>query len=67
MPKSIPNKHLNELIVVQVPILVDVGALDHFLKLLLCQLLTKVSHYVAELISSDYAVPFYVYDLKCLE
>merc|ERR1719480_468932 len=47
--RSLGHHHLNELLVVDLPVAVHVGLADHLVHLLVRELLAKVRHHVPEL------------------
>mmetsp|Transcript_5766 Transcript_5766/g.11783 ORF Transcript_5766/g.11783 Transcript_5766/m.11783 type:complete len:206 (+) Transcript_5766:195-812(+) len=60
------HHHLDELLVVDLPVTVNVGLADHLVNLLVGQLLTKVGHHVTQLSSGDEAVAVLVEHLEGL-
>eukprot|EP00413_Alexandrium_margalefii_P011874 CAMPEP_0204533936 /NCGR_PEP_ID=MMETSP0661-20131031/12586_1 /ASSEMBLY_ACC=CAM_ASM_000606 /TAXON_ID=109239 /ORGANISM="Alexandrium margalefi, Strain AMGDE01CS-322" /LENGTH=124 /DNA_ID=CAMNT_0051540357 /DNA_START=83 /DNA_END=454 /DNA_ORIENTATION=+ len=65
--RSLRHHHLDELLVVDLPVAVDVRLADHLVDLLVRELLAQVRHDVAKLGRTDEAVAVAVEDLEGLD
>ena len=63
---SLSHHHSDELFVVDVTVTVDIGLSDHFIDLLIGELLAKVSHHMAQLRGGDETVAVFVEDAERL-
>merc|ERR1711907_614795 len=61
------HHHLDELLVVDLPVAIDVRLADHLVDLLVRQLLAEVRHHVAQLGGADEAVAITVEHLEGLD
>merc|ERR1719231_1780944 len=56
MKRSLRHHHLHKLLVVDLAVSVDIGLPDHFVHLLISELLAEVRHYMAQLRRADEAI-----------
>merc|ERR1719265_692796 len=64
---SLGHHHLDELLVIDLPISVNVSLPDHFIDLLVSQLLTKICHHMPQLRSTDESIAIAVENFESFD